>query len=220
MADHLETGCDLTVGAYATLDDLPLKKPYLVDADGNRISTTRDDVNWLCQIIGRRFRPAERTYDLTLLVVGAALVRLRAPSGVITGYTDNGDGTSTFQLDRTALDQSADDGTFFTAGDDLIVTNPDGTTWESTELEVTASSGSFVDVEGTLSSVPSSWEWHVLELAPLDTDGSGAGYSNPGLNGAYSNIERVYAFLANSPTSSNVDPTLGDAGLEADIYGA
>ncbi len=223
--DHVDTGADLTVGGYCTIADLPLKKPYLVDHTGTRISTTSGNVMWLCQIIGREYLPGKRAYNLTLLVMGGAVVRWRAPAAEISGYTDYGDGTSRFDITefawggQGALQKS--DGDRFTAGDDIMVTTKTGALYESTIFEVTAATSTSLTVTGTLSAgAPSSgWDKHILELAHLDTDASGEGYANDGLAGAYPNIHRIYVFLAQSPTSPGGTASLGDVDADADVYG-
>jgi hypothetical protein len=83
--DAALTGRNLDHGALVTLADLPINEAYLVDADGNRISTFAGRADFVGMVIGRKFLVAPRTYEITLLFTNyrTGLERYRCPSMIV-----------------------------------------------------------------------------------------------------------------------------------------
>jgi hypothetical protein len=83
--DAALTGRNLDHGALVTLADLPINEAYLVDADGNRVSTFANNPSFVGMVIGRKFLVAPRTYEITLLFTNyrTGLERFRCPSMIV-----------------------------------------------------------------------------------------------------------------------------------------
>jgi hypothetical protein len=234
VADHLDDGLNYGLGEVAQIDTLNVEPAWIIDKLGDRVSDlSTNDRFFTGFLIGRKFMAtgdgAAQSYELEMLMHGDTLTRWRAPSGVIQGSSEISGGTQT-QIDLGGdggadsafgdTDSSGDavkDASRFTDGDEVEIRDPDGSDWtNNTVLEVasveTGGSDNFIVVDGTYSSLPPSG--NIVELAYLDSDSSGAGYENDGLNGELPAISRAYVYLADN------SDTLGRDQLNADEYGA
>lgn len=228
--DHTDKAASYDIGEFVNLGNIDLSPEWIVDNDGNRVQNFAE-IEATGIIVGRTFHLTDqnrsKAYTLTVIFVGDQLTRWRAPSGKIQSVTTDGSGNHVLTLraddgtpshfgqieDDTGNAQS--DAGLFSVGDEVEVYAPDGQYWSSNAIkEVTAvdENNDQITVSGTWSSDPPTG--HFIELAHIDSDGSGTGYVNNGLNGTFDNIDRAYVFL------SDTDDTIGDAGLEADQYGA
>jgi len=226
VPDHTFDNLDYGVVSKVALEDLDVEPAWLLDKDGNRVSSVGDDVQFAGYIVSRRFMPRERAYELELLLTGSGLIRWRTPSGVIESVS--GTGTSSQDLvlggggasdtafgdeDTTAgglTGSEVADASRFTAGDEVQIWKPDGTQWNTEIVEVASVSGDTVTLDGSFSSAPPTG--YIVELAHLRTS-SGSGYENDGLGGTFDFVDRAYFYLADA------SDTLGDANLDADEYG-
>lgn len=218
VEDHTHSSRDYGIGSKVSVEDLELDPAWLFNTKtGERANTIDDSVEWTGYIVGRKFMPQKRRYQLTLLLTGDELVRWRAPSGVIQSSTTDGSGNRVITLGASSFGDTDENGNAvndasrFTEGDEVLVWKPDlSATHSATILEVRSVSGTDIVLDGDYgTSPPDGW---IVELANLDTT-SGSGYSNDGLNGLFTTIDRVYAFLADDAS------TLGDANEDADVYG-
>lgn len=229
--DHVDESKDYGLGEVVTVGDLNVEPEWLV-AQGERVSTLDDQERFTGFLIGRRFFLAEDpdkslSYELTMLFVGNKITRWRAWSGVIQSVTTTGGnhvltlgGEGTGDAGKSAFGAELDDGTvaadaeFATVGDEVEIYNPDGTYWaNNTPLEITA-----VDTGTNTITLDGAWSTdpppdRIVRPAFPDTDDSGTGYNNDGLDGQFANVSRVYVYLAES------DDTAGDNEIEADEYG-
>lgn len=222
--DHKHSSLSYGIGEPVSLEDLPLEPSWFVDKSGERVGTLTDDIEFTGIIQGRQFNPLERNFQLELLLIGDTLIRWRAPSAMITGSSNTGstlllddpDGSSISSFDTT---NASSDASYFTAGDDVVVDNQDGTEWGSTsgeirEIDSVSAASNEVTLKNAFSTDPSTASaTKILRLAEVDTDDSGTGYTNDGLGTTFTNVARAYLALAES------DQTIGDADLDADQYG-
>ena len=226
--DQKSLTADYRTMEFVNLGDLDLEPEWIVDNDGNRVSNF-SEIEATGMVVGRQFHLTDQQrstgYTLTVLFVGDGLTRWRSPSGKIQGVepdgfstilTLEGDDGSPSQFGAT--DDNGDpvpDVAFFTVGDEVNIHTPSGAYWSNWAILTVVA----IDENAHTITVNGSWSpdppvGHFVELAYPDTDGVGGGYTNNGLNGTFENIDRAYIALADD------DDTIGDAGLDADQWGA
>lgn len=225
VPDHTFQSRDYGIGTEVALEDLDVEPRWLVDKNGDRVTTIGDDVQWAGYIVGRQYLPTERAYELELLLSGSSIIRWRAPSGVIESVSGTGTASQSITLggdstdsafgdedtDNTTVGNVLPDAQRFTEGDEVRVWKPDGTLWNSEIREIASISSDTVTLDGSFSSAPPAG--HILELAYLQTS-SGSGYENDGLGSTFDFVDRAYFYLADQ------DDTLGTTNIAADEYGA
>jgi len=221
LEDWQPNGLDYGIGKAAHLEDIDIEPAWLWDRDGERVSDFSDDVQWTGVFTGQHWLPQRMAYAMTLYLIGRNVGRWRAPTGIIRDWrTSGGSHILTLQGNAaadSAYGLSATDVSYFTPGDDVAIWRPDGTYWSgnpATPLEVDSvdTGAQEITLSNTYWSDPP--RFGRVELAGLDSDSSGAGYENQGLNGRFTNVVRAYMFLADT------SDTLGDADLEGDQYAA
>jgi len=225
--DYKGEGRDYGLGKAVQLEALNLEPEWIVDKLGDRVDDNDlDDRFFTGFLIGRKLRlggdGSALSYEVEMLLHGDTLTRWRAPSGVVqsavedsgfTRITLGGDGGSDSAFGDTQKDASR-----FTVGDEIVIRDADGSPWTNSEVteinNIDVSSGNnFIEVPTTFSAtLPPAGK--VVELAYYDSDSSGTGWDNLGLNGTFSTSLRAYVYLADD------SDTLGDANESADEYGA
>ena len=229
VEDHLADGNDYGLGKTAQIDTLNLEPEWIVDKLGDRVGDLSTDGRFFTGfLIGRKFmaggNQSARSYELEMLMHGDTLTRYRAPSGVVQGSSLvsgdtqtridlGGDGGST----KSAFGDVKKDASRFTTGDEVVIRDADGSDWTSSEiLEVdtveTSGTDNFIVVDGTYASLPPTGK--VVEIAFYDSDESGTGYRNDGLDGSFTAVARAYVYMCDQ------SDTIGDEPLDADEYGA
>lgn len=208
VADHLIDGLDYSLGGFLALADLPIKKAWLWDKDGQRkknlLSTTTPA--WVGEVIGRRYLPQDNYYELELFFANDALTRDRAPSGVLRQTTPSGE--PEIYLEDTHFGDVAGDLSRFTQGDQVMIYTPDGVYLAGPHTIM-----NIPDVDGYLEFSVGLTELargSVVELAHIDTVSSGVGYDNPAV---IAGVDRAYVFMGTA------NRTLGTAAGPADQYG-
>lgn len=203
VADPERTGATLDLGSYATLDAIQIRDAWLVDENGARVQSIGQGVNWVGQIVEREPFDGFAGAEVELLIQSDAIVRRRAPSGVVASST-----TSTVEIQPDTF-TGASDADAFNIGDEITIVEPDGTTRDDTPVSVTAISDA--DTDGVNETLTVSPNW---TSAPQAGD-----YVRLADYGDYDNdtisdyVSRVYVYLADA------QGTLGTAGDDADIYG-
>lgn len=220
--DFETSGDDYGVGKLAQLDDPPVEPAWIYSRDGERVRSTGESEKFVGRITRNKLHVIDKSaagaYTLRMVLLPVA-GRDRAPSGVVDSVATTG-GKHVITLkggaDNTVFGDTDADASRFTPGDDLSVFNQDGTpqaniSGEIQEVDSVDAGANEVTLKGTYSADPDSGS--VLELAHIETDGSGGGYQNDGLNGAFTHTDRLYVFFAES------DETLGSEDVPADEYG-
>jgi len=198
---------DYTVSEYVSLSKWPVKGAKPIDPETQEATLDVQGKAWACGlIIGRRPAFEDHSYELEILLTSYNVnqpARWRGPSMVVTEYAQVStttkiytDGTSNFGFD------DSDNEAFF-VGDEVQGIDEDGSTGSFFNEEIvdigSDGTGEYIEIDGLVA--PATGE--VIRLAAYSV------YGNPG---ALANVDRVWAFLADS------DGELGtsDAG---DVYG-
>lgn len=121
-------GLSYDIGAFVNISNLDIEDAWLVDRDGNRVRLDgTSNISATGIIIGRQLEVATNTYVLSLLLQGAItqqLIRLRAPSAEVS--VDSSGTSTTITVEQNAFHAGADDTSYFTAGDEVIVADAQG----------------------------------------------------------------------------------------------
>jgi hypothetical protein len=158
--DAALTGTNLDHGALVTLADLPINEAYLVDSDGQRISTFAGRADFVGMVIGRKFLVGPRTYEVTILFTNyrTGLERLRCPSMIVDAKA-GAVVSSALTSDFGSLGPDAQE---FNIGDQVQFYNAsDLTPLSSTVYTIQGISGEDV----TLDTDPGSVVGQIMELA-------------------------------------------------------
>lgn len=201
--DPQRAGTTLDLGAYCVLDGIQIRDPWLVDEGGTRVRGIGQGAKWVGQIVSREPVDGFAGAEIEVLIQSDAIVRKRAPSGVVVSST-----TNTVEIEPSTF-SGGSDADQFNVGDELKIIEPDGSTRDGSAVSVTGiSDGDSDGINDTLTvspnwtSAPQAGDY--VRLADFGD------YDNTTIN-AY--VERVYVYLADSAG------TLGTAGETADIYG-
>lgn len=221
VEDYRIDSLDYDLGSVVSIDSLPIRRGgelvgWLLDGVTGEPTTDLDDVQFAGRILGRRFDVETHTYDLTLSMMNYSLGkfgRWRAPSMVVTGWTDNGGGSYT--LTCAALSEFGyedSDAEAFAQFHNIEVFNRDLSPFDSTTWTITgAISGASITTDGPTTDCTGA----IVRFAPVDPSVASArtGYYYFATPYEFSNITRSWVVLADD------DGTFGDSGEQGDIYG-
>lgn len=217
--DFRDDSLNLGVGELVQLKDPPIEPAWVMDRSGERVSSTEGLGAFAGFVVRNQMNTSNESalsYELEVLFA-SFFGRWRAPSGIVRSVsTSGGDHVLTLEGEGGATSSFGDtqtDVSRFTVGDEVEIWEQDGTRDGSIGDEIKTikaidTAAHTITLDGTFSADPDTGD--VVELAQLDTDGSGAGYKNTGV---LSNVDRAYVWLADG------DETIGDDNLDADEYG-
>lgn len=209
--DPQDTGVTLEIGEWVTLADVPVLDAWLVDSTGTRISSisAANRRRFAGLVTGLGWNIPNGTYDVTMLCMSFGvdgLVRYRAPSAVVDSV-DNVNfkiyvsGTSLFSSDNP-------DNEAFEVGDDIDISNRDGSLWASTSTKAITAIGT----DGTGDYLQFADWWGADPTAGLVVRCTPAsGFSNTAPFSGGSGEDRLYAYMAD--TNEQID------GGDPDVWG-
>jgi len=207
--DYRVNDSDYSLGSYTRLNDLPLLNAWLWDSDGNRIKDLPESgAEWIGQIIGRRYLPMERAYEIEVIFTSAAIALWRAPSGIV----ENLSGRVVTLPTASSFGDLEGDMNRFTKWDQVQFHELDGSLQQAGVFQITDFTGGSNEsayLDTYPDAIPAGT---VMELAHLDTTG-GIGYDNPGLNGRFTHTGLVYSY------PGDVDNELGTGQEPGSEYG-
>lgn len=220
------TGASYDGGGFISLDDLPLKKRWLLDVGGTRVNVISQVARFAVMLQGWRYYMGNRTYRLDGLLtnfVGQQSVQLRCPAAHVLDVTTdgNGDVTAVWVSPTSAFGAAGTDADEHAAGDDVRFYT------ENLALRGAAPTVEIAAIASSTATTPGTGE--TAYKIDLDTAMSGADkpqeddfmrfadygqYDNPGHGGDYlTGYGRIYAWLADAAG------TLGAAEDDEAIYG-
>jgi hypothetical protein len=138
-----------------TIADLPLTakdgsaEAWLVNNDGNRVTTINDNVQFAGLIIGRKYNIADASYELELLLTNFRVgqpIRWRAPAMVI----DSLGAPKVYAADTSTFGYFESDALSFTVGDEVSFWQRDGAKHAESQSVVavgTDGTGSFIQLD-------------------------------------------------------------------------
>jgi hypothetical protein len=229
-----ENSLDLDIGSSVCLKEIPTRRAWIVDTDGNltqQIDTDKNawiDPQWCGTIVKRKWNVRDATYDVTVLLTNHLdndIVRYRAPSAVIHEVSERDnivyleESAVNVSLTGSSYGDAQPDAFSFHSEDEVKIWKQDLSEIEWTSTVINASS-SRTDTK----TAPSGNDRYYIELESIDFD-LGAGnvirlsnmkeFSSEN-RGFDSNIERPFIYL------SSDDGTLRKSSSEeeeADRYG-
>jgi hypothetical protein len=197
VVDHRVTGADYDLLGTVQLSDLgTLVTAWWTDAQGNRVANVSGRIDAVGVVIERRLNGANRTYDLTLLLIAfgrGQYARERAPSAEVKSVA----------TDEVTVDNAihAGEASYFTIGDEVQFWNRDGSQADATVYTVTGIAGDVLQIVGHAASAG-----EIVRLAVSTS------YAN---STRYSVTDRPYTYFADA---NDEIARSGDTD-DADIYG-
>jgi hypothetical protein len=197
VVDHRVTGADYDLLGTVQLSDLgTLVTAWWTDAQGNRVANVSGRIDAVGVVIERRLNGANRTYDLTLLLIAfgrGQYARERAPSAEVKSVA----------TDEVTVDNAihAGEASYFTIGDEVQFWNRDGSQADATVYTVTGIAGDVLQIVGHAASAG-----EIVRLAVSTS------YAN---STRYRVTDRPYTYFADA---NDEIARSGDTD-DADIYG-